>query len=156
MNLSSDQLLLQRAINVKAVVTPRWKEEAQQQLQAQINQVDMQLQQLELQAQQMIAEMRKQGIQIVGAEGIQPSDDVQAQIQELQLQVNNRKSELLEQKNQVLGQLNQIQLLQFEQEVDQGQINNFFYIQEGDNLIQKMQVEILLRDGVVEKIRGEL
>jgi hypothetical protein len=156
MDMPTNQLLLRRSISVKAVVTPRWKEEAQQQLQANINQIDVQLQQLELQAQQMVTEIRKQGIQIVGAEGIQASDNVQTQIQELQLQVNGRKTELLEQKNQILQQLNQVQLLQLEQEVDQGQIDNFFYAQEGDNLIQRMQVELLLRDGVIEQIRGSL
>jgi len=45
--------LLRRSVNVKAIVTSRWKEEAQQQLQAQINQLDSQLQQLEMQAQRM-------------------------------------------------------------------------------------------------------
>ena len=154
MDIPTDQLLLRRAVNIKAVVTPRWKEEAQQQLQANINQIDMQLQQLELQAQQMITEMRKQGIQVVGAEGLQPTDSIQEQIQEIQLQANNRKSELLEQKNQILQQLNQVQFLQLDQEVDQGQIDNFFYAGQGDNLIQKMQLEILLRDGVIEQIRG--
>jgi hypothetical protein len=155
MDIPKNQLLMRRAVAVKAVVTPRWKDEAQQQLQANLNQFDMQLQQLELQAQQMVTEIRKQGIQVIGAENLQP-DNVQAQIQELQIQFNSRKSELLDQKNQMLQQLNQVQLLQLEQEVDQGQIDNFFYMQEGDNLIQKMQVEILLRDGVVEQIRGML
>lgn len=37
MEYSQTQLLLKRAINVKVVVTPRWKEEAQEQLQTQIN-----------------------------------------------------------------------------------------------------------------------
>ena len=44
-------LMLKRAVTVKAIVTPRWKEEANQQLQNQINQLDGQLQQLEMQAQ---------------------------------------------------------------------------------------------------------
>jgi hypothetical protein len=154
MEVSANQLLLRRQVNIKAVVTPRWKEEAQQQLQTNINQIDMQLQQLELQAQQMITEIKKQGIQIIGAEGLQPTDAIQEQIQELQLQANNRKSELLEQKNQMLQQLNQVQFLQLDQEVDQGHVDNYFYIGQGDNLIQKMQIEILLRDGVIEQIRG--
>jgi hypothetical protein len=156
MDILPNQLFVRRAIAVKAVVTPRWKEEAQQQLQGNLNQIDMQLQQLELQAQQMMTEIRKQGIQIIGAEGLQAPDGVQSQVQELQLQVNNRKTEILEQKNQLLQQLNQVQLMQLEQEVEQGQIDNFFYVKEGDNLIQKMQVEILLRDGVIEQIRGML
>jgi hypothetical protein len=43
-----------------------------------------------------------------------------------------------------------------EQQVEQGQIDSFFYIKQGDNLISKMQVEVLLRDGVIEDIKGEL
>lgn len=78
------------------------------------------------------------------------------QIQDLQVQGNARKSELLEQKNQVLQQLNQIQVLDMEQEVEQGQIDNFFYIKKGDHLIRRMQVEVVLRDGIVEDIRGEI
>lgn len=153
---SGQQLLLRRAISVKAVVTPRWKDEAQQQLQAQLNQSDTQLQQLEIQAQQVVAEIQKQGLQIATSPAIQPVDNVQAQLNNVQTQVNTRRSELLEQKNQALQQLNQVQLLQLDQEVEQGQIDSFFAVQQGDNLIKKMQVEILLRDGVIEEIRGEL
>ncbi|MGR3274697.1 YlqD family protein [Acaryochloris sp. 'Moss Beach'] len=155
MEIPADQLLLKRPITVKAVVTPLWKDEAQQQLQTQINQFDGQLQQLDNQVQQMIGELKKQTIQIIGAEG-STSEETQAQIQDIQMQANNRKSELLDQKNQVLQQLNQVQSLEMEQEVEQGQIDSFFYIKKGDHLIRRMQVEVLLRDGVVEDIRGEL
>ncbi|HEY9805461.1 MAG TPA: YlqD family protein, partial [Candidatus Obscuribacterales bacterium] len=140
---------LKRAITVKAIVTPRWKEEAQQQLQAQINQLDSQLQQLEMQGQRMIAEIQKQSLQPPGPQTVQ-------QIDNIQMQVNQKKSELLEQKNQVLQQLQQVQMLELSQEVSQGQIESFFRIEPGDNLVEKMQVEILLRDGIVEEIRGDV
>ncbi|MEG4810207.1 YlqD family protein [Microcoleus sp. F8-D3] len=143
------QLLLKRSINVKVVVTPRWKEEAQQQLQAQINQIDSQLQQLEMQGQRMISEIQKQNLQ-------PPGPQVMQQIENIQVQVNQRKSELLEQKNQNLQQLQQVQILDLEQEVSQGQIDGTFTVGLGENLIQKMQVEILLRDGIVEEIRGDI
>jgi predicted ribosome quality control (RQC) complex YloA/Tae2 family protein len=143
MNIPENQLLLRRAITVRAIVTPLWKEEAQQQLQTQINQLDGQLQQLDLQVQQMTSEIRKQG----------GGDD---QIQDLQVQANARKSEMLEQKNQILQQLNQVQVLEMGQEVEQGQIDNLFYIQKGDHLIQKMNVELVLNDGVIQEIRGAL
>ncbi|MEG3869999.1 MULTISPECIES: YlqD family protein [unclassified Microcoleus] len=143
------QLLLKRSINVKVVVTPRWKEEAQQQLQAQINQIDSQLQQLEMQGQRMISEIQKSNLQ-------PPGPQVMQQIENIQVQVNQRKSELLEQKNQNLQQLQQVQVLDLEQEVSQGQIDGTFTVGLGENLIQKMQVEILLRDGIVEEIRGDI
>ncbi|MDI9641820.1 MAG: hypothetical protein F6K32_07850 [Desertifilum sp. SIO1I2] len=149
MDTSQSHLLLKRPVTVKAIVTPRWKEEAQQQLQTQLNQVDNQLQQLEMQGQRMIAEIQKQTIQPPGPQTVQ-------QMENVQLQVNQRKNELLEQKNMMLQQLNQVQMLELNQEVDQGQIDSFFRIEPGDNLIQKMRVEILLRDGVVEEIRGDI
>ena len=149
MDVSTNQLLLKRPVTVKAIVTLRWKEEAQQQLQAQLNQLDQQLQQLEIQGQRAITEIQKQSLQ-------PPGPQVMQQIENIQMQVNQRKSELLEQKNQLLQQLQQVQLLELNQEVSQGQIESIFQIKEGDNLVEKMQVEILLRDGVVEKIRGDI
>jgi len=149
MEISNNQLLLKRPINVKAIVTPRWKEEAQQQLQAQINQIDSQLQQLEMQGQRMIAELKKKSLQ-------PPGPEVLNQIENIQNQVNEQKSKLLDQKNQSLQQLQQIQTFELEQEVSQGQIESVFAVEKGDNLIKKMQVEILLRDGVVEEIRGDV
>lgn len=146
MDLSNSQLLLKRNVIVKAVVTPRWKEEVQQQLQAQINQLDNQLQQIEIQANRAMADLQKQS---VGA-------TLQQQIDNLQAQVNNQQRKLLDQKNQILQNLQQVQTLELETEVTQTQIDSFFTIERGENLIKKMQVEILLRDGVVEEIRGDL
>jgi type VI protein secretion system component Hcp len=142
-------LLLKRPVNIKAIVTPRWKEEVQQQLQAQINQIDGQLQQLDMQGQRAIAEIQKQSVQ-------PPGPQVSQQIENIQIQVNQKKSELLEQKNQQLQQLQQVQMLELDQEVNQGQMESYFRVELGDNLIRKMNVEILLRDGVVEEIRGDL
>ena len=145
----SQQLLLKRAVNVKAIVTPLWKDEVQQQLQGQINQIDQQLQQIELQGQRAIAEIQKQSLQPPGPQTLQ-------QIDNIQLQVNQKKSELLEQKNQSLQNLQQVQLLDLDQEVVQFQLEGFFSVEQGDNLINKMQVEVVLRDGVVEEIRGDI
>ncbi|NET59445.1 MAG: hypothetical protein F6K47_25870 [Symploca sp. SIO2E6] len=149
MDESKSNLLLKRPVNIKAIVTPRWKDEVQQQLQKQINQIDSQLQQLDLQGQRAIAELQKQNAQ-------PPSPQVAQQIENIQVQVNQKKSELLEQKNQQLQQLQQVQILELDQEVNQGQIESFFRVEVGDNLVRKMNVEVLLRDGVVEEIRGDI
>jgi hypothetical protein len=149
MDESKTNLLLKRPINIKAVVTPRWKEEVQQQLQTQINQIDAQLQQLDMQGQRAIAEIQKQSLQPPGVQ-------VTQQIESIQVQINQKKSELLEQKNQQLQQLQQVQLLELDQEVSQGQMESYFRVELGDNLVRKMNVEILLRDGIVEEIRGDI
>jgi hypothetical protein len=148
-DISNPQLLLKRVVNVKVIVTPLWKDEVQQQLQAQINQIDQQLQQLDLEGQRAISAIQKQSLQPPGPQTLQ-------QIDNIQLQVNQKKSEFLEQKNQMLQNLQQVQLLELDQEVNQFQLEGFFRVERGDNLISKMQVEIVIRDGVVEDIRGDI
>lgn len=142
-------LTLKRPVTVKVIVTPRWKEEAQQQLQAQLSQLDGQLQQWDMQAQRAITDIQKQSI-------IPLSPDVSQQIDNIQIQVNQKKSEILEQKNQCLQQLQQVQLAPLDQEVAQAQLEGFFSVAVGDNLVEKLNVEIVIRDGIVEEIRGKL
>lgn len=142
-------LLLKRPVTLKIIVTPRWKEEMQQQMRAQINQIDAQLQQLEMQGQRAITEIQKQSLSPAAPQVIQ-------QIESIQSQVNQKKSELLEKKNNFLGQLEQIQLLEFDKEIAQTQLEGFFRLDKGDNLVNKMNVEIVMRDGIVEEIRGEI
>ncbi len=149
MDAYNPQMLLKRAVNIKVIVTPRWKDEIQMQLQDQINQIDTQLQQIDMQGQRAIAEIQKQSLQPPGPQTLQQVDNIQ-------IQVNQKKSELLEQKNQSLQNLQQVQVLDLEQEVNQFQLEGFFTVGPGDNLISKMQVEILLRDGVIEEIRGDI
>ncbi|MEM6597860.1 MAG: YlqD family protein [Cyanobacteria bacterium P01_D01_bin.36] len=149
MDVSSSQLLLKRVVNIKAVVTPLWKEEAQKQLQSQLNQIDGRMQQLEMQSQRFVSEMQKQGSN--------PADPaITQQISSAQSKLNQDSRQLLQQKNQLLQQLQQVQTLELDKEVSQGQIDGFFNVAVGDHMIKKMQVEILLRDGVVEEIRGEM
>ena len=149
MEPSNLELMLKRVVNVKVIVTTLWKEEVQQQLQEQINQTDQQLQQLDMEGQRTISVIQKQSLQPPGPQTLQQIDNVQ-------LQINQKKSELLEQKNQLLQNLQQVQYLDLEQEVNQFQMESFFQVKTGDNLISKMQVEIVLRDGVIEEIRGEV
>ncbi len=149
MDEANTSLLLKRPVTIKVIVTPRWKEEAQEQLQAQVTQLDAQIQQLEIQGQRAIAEIQRQSLVPLPPAASQ-------QIDNIQLQVNERKSEFLEQKNQFLQQLQQVQLLELNQEVAQAQLESFFRVEKGDNLVTKMNVEIVLRDGIVEEIRGEI
>ena len=146
---ANTSLLLKRPVNLKVIVTTRWKEEMQHQLQAQIEQVDNQIQQIEMQGQRAIAEIQKQSVSPPGPETTQ-------QIDNIQLQVNQKKSEFLERKNQFLQQMQQVQTVELEQEVVQGQLESFFRVEKGENLVKKLNVEVVIRDGVIEEIRGEI
>ena len=149
MEVVTSSLMLKRPITVKAIVTDRWKQEVQQQLQNQVNQLDKQTQQLDAQGNKTIGEIQKQSKD-------PQSPQVLKQIENIKGQVNQKKSELLNKKSQLLQQLQQVQTLELDQEVVQAQMESFFRIEKGDNLVKKLNVEIVIRDGVVEDIRGEV
>ena len=140
---------LKRPINLKVIVTPRWKQEVQQQLQGQITNLDSQLEQIDVQGNRTINELKQQSISPAPPQ-------VTQQIENIQMQVNKKKSEILERKNQALQQLQQVQTLELEQEFAQGQMESFFEVKKGDNLVKKLNVEIVVRDGIVEEIRGDM
>nr|WP_263858234.1 YlqD family protein [Waterburya agarophytonicola] len=142
-------MLLKRPVTVKAIVTAQWKEEVTQQLQKQTAQLDKQMQQLEMQGKRTIEEITKQI-------NDPASPQLKKQTENIMGQVNQKKAEMLEKKNQFLQQLQQIQLLELDQEVVQAQMESFFRLEKGDNLVKKLNVEVVLRDGVVEEIRGEV
>ena len=149
MDYAASSLLLKRPVTVKAIVTTRWKEEVQQQLQGQITQIDQQIQQLEMQGKRTLEEISKKTTQ-------PPTPQITKQMENIQGQVNQKKGELLNKKNQFLQQLQQVQLLELDQEVVQAQMESFFRLEKGDNLVKKLNVEVVIRDGLVQEIRGEL
>lgn len=149
MEVVTSSLMLKRPITVKAIVTDRWKEEVQQQLQNQINQSDKQIQQLEAQGTKTIGEIQKQTKDPANIQVVKQIDNIRGQI-------TQKKGELLNKKSQLLQQLQQVQTLELNQEVVQAQMESFFRVEKGDNLVKKLNVEVVIRDGIVEDIRGEL
>ncbi|MFN7740602.1 MAG: YlqD family protein [Cyanobacteriota bacterium] len=131
---------IKRQITVRAVVTPRWKEDAERELSNAVSNLDQQLAQLEQEGQRVIEEIRRQS-----ANPLDPR--VQEQVGSVQQQVGAKRAEFEEQKRQVRE-------LEMDQIVDQGQIESTCEVAVGDNLVEKLQVAILVRDGVIEAIEG--
>jgi F0F1-type ATP synthase membrane subunit b/b' len=140
-------ITIKRNITVRAVVTPRWKEDAERELSGALANLDQQLAQLEQEGQQVIDEIRRQS-----ANPLDPR--VQEQVGSVQQQVAAKRSEIEEQKRQVLEQQRQVRDLEFEQVVEQGQIESFVDVAVGDNLVLKLQAAVLVRDGVIEAIES--
>jgi len=143
--MADGSLSIKRSITVRAVVTPRWKEDAERELSGAIATSDAQLAQLEQEGQQVVDEIRRQS-----ANPLDPR--VQDQVASVQQQVAAKRAELEEQKRTLLEQQRQVRELEMEQIVEQGQLESFTDIQVGDNLVEKLQVAIVVRDGVVEAI----
>lgn len=145
--MADGSLTIKRTITVRAVVTPRWKEDAERELSSAIANVDTQLSQLEQEGQQLVDEIRRQS-----ANPLDPR--VQEQVGSVQQQVASKRAELEEQKRQMLEQQRQVRELEMEQIVEQGQIESVCEVQVGDNLVEKLQAAVLVRDGVIEAIEA--
>jgi len=138
-------LTIKRTITVRAVVTPRWKEEAERELGNALSAMDQQLAQLEQEGQQVIDQIRRQS-----ANPLDPR--VQEQVAGVQQQVMAKRAELEEQQRQLLEQQRQVRELEMEMVVDQGQLESTVDVAVGDNLVEKLQAAVLVRDGVIEAI----
>ena len=77
---------------------------------------------------------------------------VQEQVANIQQQVAGKRSELEEQKRNLLQQQAQVRELEMDQIVEQGQLESTCELKVGDNLVQKMQVSIVVKDGVVQSM----
>ena len=146
--MANGSLTIKRSITVRAVVTPRWKDDAEREISAALAGSDGQLAQLEQEGQQLVDEIRRQS-----ANPLDPR--VQEQVSSLQQQVAAKRAELEEQKRQLLEQQRQVRDLEMEQIVEQGQIESFTEVRVGDNLVEKLQAMVLVRDGVIEAIEGD-
>ena len=142
---TKNSISIKRSIAIKAVVTPTWKEDAEKELSKAISNIDQQLSQLEQEGQQIVNNIRSQSVN--------PLDPrVQEQVSQVQQQVAAKRNEIEEQKRNLLQQQSQVRELKMDEIVDQGQVDSFCDVTVGDNLIEKMQVSITVKDGVILSI----
>jgi uncharacterized protein (DUF342 family) len=143
--MEKNSISIKRSIAIKAVVTPTWKEDAEKELSKAISNIDQQLSQLEQEGQQIVNNIRSQSVN--------PLDPrVQEQVSQVQQQVAAKRNEIEEQKRNLLQQQSQVRELKMDEIVDQGQVDSFCDVTVGDNLIEKMQVSITVKDGVIQSI----
>ena len=142
---TKNSISIKRSIAIKAVVTPTWKEDAEKELSKAISNIDQQLSQLEEEGQQIVNNIRSQSVN--------PLDPrVQEQVSQVQQQVAAKRNEIEEQKRNLIQQQSQVRELKMDEIVDQGQVDSFCDVNVGDNLIEKMQVSITVKDGVIQSI----
>jgi hypothetical protein len=147
--MANGTLTIKRTVTVRAVVTPRWKEDADREIANALADTEAQLAQINQEGQQLIDEIRRQS-----ANPLDPR--VQDQVASVQQQVTAKGSELEEQKRQMLEQQRQVRDLELEQVVEQGQIESLCEVRVGDNLADVLQAAVLVRDGVIEAIQGDV
>ena len=142
---TKESISIKRSIAIKAIVTPTWKQDAENEISKAISSTDQQLSQLEQEGQQVVSNIRSQA-----ANPLDPR--VQDQVGQIQQQIAAKRNEFEEQKRSLLQQQNQVRDLKMDDIVDQGQIDSFCNVTVGDNLIKKMQVSITVKDGIIQSI----
>ena len=144
---TKNSIPIKRSIAIKAIVTQTWKEDAEKELSQAISGVDQQLSKLEQEGQQIVNNIRSQSVN--------PLDPrVQEQVSQVQQQVAAKRNEIEEQKRNLLQQQSQVRELKMDDIVDQGQVDSFCDVAVGDNLIEKMQVSITVKDGIIQSINN--
>ena len=142
---TKDSISIKRSIAIKAIVTPSWKQDAENEISKAISSTDQQLSQLEQEGQQVVSNIRAQA-----ANPLDPR--IQEQVGQIQQQMAAKRNEFEEQKRNLLLQQNQVRDLKMDDVVDQGEIDSFCDVAVGDDLIKKMQVSITVKDGVIQSI----
>jgi hypothetical protein len=135
---------LRRQATIVAIVTEEFKQQATAELQTALQQIDMESQQLEFQGKRAIADAEKKGATPADLDG-------------LKAQINEHRQRISAQKADFMGKLEGVGQLELGSEFVQGQVDNFVDVKTGDMLYAKMASPVILvKDGIVQEIRGEM
>lgn len=141
-----ESIKLKRPVAVKAIVTEKFKSEAQKEIQQALQNFDLALQQLEFQGKRALSDLDKNP-DVPNKE--QARQGLQGQIEQQRGQINAQKAELLQ-------RLNMIAQLEMNSEFMQATVDNYVDIKVGDNLYEKLSnTEVIVKDGIVVEIRGQ-
>ena len=132
---------LKRVVMVKAIVTEAFKENLAKELERAVKNIDDQLSQMDVQSRGYIENLRKKG-------AVQQLNDFKKQLQQERARQTAAKSDLL-------MKIEQAKKLVIGTEFVQGPLEGPVEVKIGDNLYKKVGgAEIIVKDGVVQEIRG--
>ena len=137
------ELSLQRNITIKVVVTEDFKKYLVSELERSIKNMETQLSTMETQGKRLVENLKKQGEKTV------------KQVSAIVQQINMDKQQAILAKADLEKKIAEAKDLKLGAEFLQGTVPGNTTVKEGDNLYKKLGgVEILLKDGVVQEIRG--
>lgn len=140
-----NSIKVKRPIKIKTVVTDKFKEQAQEELNKEIHLLDSQIMQLEMQNKQ-IQDQVSEFTGIYGESNIEQIQEALKDISQKLLQMGDLKKELVSQKESIshIG-LNNI--------IITGSLDNYVELKKGENIYDKFhEAEIIIKDGIIQKI----
>ena len=137
------ELALQRNVTIKVIVTEEFKKYLVAELERAIKNMDGQLGNMETQGKRLVENLKKQGEKTV------------KQISSIVQQINLDKQQASLAKADLDKKIAEAKALKIGSEFLQGTVQGNVTVKEGDNLYKKLGgVEVLLKDGVIQEIRG--
>lgn len=132
-------ITVKRSIGIQVIVTEKFKEELQQELQDAADETQRRVDRMEFQSRRFLADL-------------QSADLTQAMNARRQIEAEKRRHEGL--KQDILRQLAEADKLDLGSEYPRGTMEGFVEVAEGDDLLKKLtESQIVIKDGVVQEIR---
>ncbi len=126
---SVDKIFIKRSVTVKTILTKKFKEETEEEFLREIALIDDQILQTESRIRQR-------------------QDTV------LSNELSHKLEQLVFLKQELVAHHDDFDRLPLEEEVVTGMLDNYFELKIGDNLYDKVKdAEIVIRDGIIEKIK---
>jgi len=132
---------LKRVVMIKAIVTEAFKDNLIKELDRAIKNIDMQMTQVEMQGKNFMEDLKKKGL-------MQKAVSLKGQMDEEKSRQQAAKADLLQ-------KIEEAKKLTLNSEFVQGPLEGPVSVSVGDNLYKKVGgAEIIVKDGVVQEIRG--
>ena len=136
---------VKRPIKIKTIVTDKFKQQVQEEINKEINLLDSQIMQLELQIKQ-IHDQASEFSSLYGDRSIE-------QIQQALEEIAKRLQQMSELKNEMVSQKESISHLSLNNVIITGSLENYVELRAGENIYEKFrEAEILVKDGIIHEI----
>ncbi|MEI8388783.1 MAG: YlqD family protein [bacterium] len=145
-NMEINTIRVKRPIKIKTIVTDKFKQQVQEEINKEINLLDSQIMQLEMQSKQ-IHDQASEFSSLYGDHSVE-------QIQQALEDISRRLQQISELKNEMVSQKESISHLALNNVIITGSLENYVELRTGENIYEKFrEAEILVKDGVIQEIK---
>ena len=143
--MNNKSITVKRPVKIKTIVTDKFKQQAQEELNKEIHLLDSQIMQLELQSRQI----QEQANEFSGLYGDRAADQIQIALED----ISKKLQQIGELKNELVSQKESISHISLNNVIVTGSLENYVELKAGENIYDKFkEAEILVKDGIIQDI----
>jgi|GEM_PF-175227 hypothetical protein len=144
-SMDMKSITVKRPVRIKTVVTDRFKQQVQEELNKEIHLLDSQIMQLEVQSKQIHDQASEFSSLYI--------DHNTEQIQQALEDVARKLQQMGELKHELVSQRDNISHLALNNVIITGSLENYVELRQGENIYEKFkEAEILVKDGIIQEI----